>query len=125
MLDVVVFPCVPVTAIVGRRRVSSPSRSARCSSGAPVPRSGLSAGIALETTTSAPAGTLAAAWPTAGSIPAAWSVAPYGEPGARSDPVTLAPSAWATSARPLIPAPPIPTKCSCRPVQASLTRPAA
>src|SRR3954468_23621818 len=29
----------------------------------------------------------------------------------------LAPSAWATTARPLIPAPPIPTKCSLRPDQ--------
>ena len=77
MLDVVVFPCVPVTAIVGRRRVSSPSRSARCSSRSPrsraAARSGFSGGIALETTTSAPSGTFAAAWPTAGSIPAARS----------------------------------------------------
>ena len=48
MLDVVVLPWVPVTAIVGFSRVSSPSRSARCSSGAPVARSGLSGGIALE-----------------------------------------------------------------------------
>ena len=32
MLEVVVLPWVPETAIVGRRRVSSPSRSARCSS---------------------------------------------------------------------------------------------
>ena len=39
MLDVVVLPCVPETAIVGFRRVISPSRSARCISGAR--RSGL------------------------------------------------------------------------------------
>ena len=38
---------------------------------------------------------------------------------ARSEPVTDAPSAWATSARPLIPAPPIPTKCSRRPAHGS------
>ena len=64
MLDVVVLPCVPVTAIVGRSRVSSPSSSARCSSLSPrsraTVRSGLSAGIALDTTTSAPGGTFAA-----------------------------------------------------------------
>ena len=35
--------------------------------------SGLSSGIAVETTTSAPAGTLAASWPIAGSMPAARS----------------------------------------------------
>jgi hypothetical protein len=91
MLDVVVLPWVPETAIVGFRRVISPSRSARCISGAR--RSGLLSGIALEYTTSAPSGTLAASWPTRGSIPAPFSVAAYGEPAARSDPVTLAPSA--------------------------------
>jgi crotonobetainyl-CoA:carnitine CoA-transferase CaiB-like acyl-CoA transferase len=61
MLDVVVLPCVPVTAMVGRSRVSSPSRSARCSSRWPrsraAARSGFSDGIALDTTTSAPSGT--------------------------------------------------------------------
>src|SRR4051812_16380325 len=63
--------------------------------------------------TSAPAGTFAAAWPMTGSRPVA---ARYGE-GARSEPVTVAPSARATTDRPLIPAPPIPTKCSLRPDQ--------
>src|SRR3954447_6243802 len=66
--------------------------------------------------TSAPAGTFAAAWPMTGSRPVA---ARYGE-GARSEPVTVAPSARATTARPLIPAPPIPTKCSLRPDQAPM-----
>ena len=60
MLDVVVLPCVPVTAIVGRSRVSSPSSSARCSSRSPrsraAARSGFSGGIAEETTSSAPSG---------------------------------------------------------------------
>ena len=78
-------------------------------------RSGLSGGIALETTTSAPAGTLAASWPAAARCRRAG--ARYGEPAARSEPVTSAPSARATSARPLIPAPPMPTKCSRRPAQ--------
>ena len=125
MLDVVVLPCVPVTAIVGRRRVSSPSSAARCSSRWPrsraTTRSGLSGGIAVETTSSAPAGTFAASWPAAGSMPSARSRAAYGEPVARSDPVTVAPSACATSASPLIPAPPMPTKCSLRPAHSLLT----
>ena len=77
MLDVVVLPWVPETAIVGRRRVSSPSSSARCSSRWPrsraIARSGFSGGIAVETTTSASGGTLAASWPSCGSIPAARS----------------------------------------------------
>src|SRR4051794_13705351 len=51
-----------------------------------------------------------------GSRPVA---ARYGE-GARSEPVTVAPSARATTARPLIPAPPTPTKCSLRPDQAPM-----
>ena len=80
MLDVVVLPWVPVTAIVGRSRVSSPSSSARCSSRRPrsraAARSGLSGGIAVETTTSAPSGTLAASWPIDGSMPAARSGPP-------------------------------------------------
>ena len=54
---------------------SSPSRSPRCSTSAPAARaaasSGLSSGIAVETTTSAPSGTFAASWPIAGSMPAA------------------------------------------------------
>ena len=58
------MPCAPLTAIVRFMRDSSPSRSARCSVGAPAARaaasSGLSSGIAVETTTSAPAGRLAA-----------------------------------------------------------------
>ena len=87
-------------------------------------RSGLSAGIAVETTSSAPPGTFAASCPAAGTIPAARSRPAYGEPAARSEPDTSAPSRRATSARPLMPAPPMPTKCSRRPVQgvSALTR---
>ena len=77
MLDVVVLPWVPVTAIVGRSALSSPSRSARCSSRRPrsraAARSGLSAGMAVETTTSAPSGTLRGVVAGRGSIPAARS----------------------------------------------------
>ena len=80
MLDVVVLPWVPVTATVGRSRVSSPSSAARCSSRWPrsraIARSGFSAGIAEDTTSSASGGTLAASCPTAGVIPAARSGAP-------------------------------------------------
>ena len=80
MLEVVVLPCVPVTAIVGRSRVISPSSSARWSSRSPrsrpAARSGLPGGIAEETTSSASAGTLSAACPATGSIPAARSDAP-------------------------------------------------
>ncbi len=77
MLDVVVLPWVPLIAIVGFSRVSSPSSSARCSSRWPrsraIARSGFSGGIALETTTSAAGGTLAASWRSAGSTPSARS----------------------------------------------------
>ena len=58
MLDVVVLPWVPETAIVGRSRVSSPSSSARCSSrwraGARSRARGSRAGSRSSTTTSAP-----------------------------------------------------------------------
>ena len=40
-----------------------------------------------------------------------------GTSSARSEPVTRAPSRWQTSARPLIPAPPMAMKCSLRPLQ--------
>src|SRR5215210_8053331 len=50
-------------------------------------------------------------------MPASRSRAAKEEPAERSEPVTAAPSARATTARPLIPAPPIPTKCSLRPDQ--------
>ena len=123
MLDVVVLPCVPVTAIVGRSRVSSPSSSARCNSRSPrsraLTRSGLSTGMAEEITTSAPSGTLAASCPIAGTMPASRRRATYDDPALRSEPVTDAPRACATRARPLIPAPPIPTKCSRRPAHGS------
>jgi hypothetical protein len=110
---VVVFPCVPPTAIVLFIRDSSARRSPRwrtvaCAALA-ASSSGLSSGMALETTTSAPAGTFAASWPVAGSIPAARSRSEYGD-SAWSDPVTVAPSSFATSASPLIPAPPMPMK---------------
>ena len=69
MLDVVVLPCVPVTAIVGFSRVSSPSRSARCSSRWPRSRAtrarGCRAGSRSRRRPRRPSGTLAASWPAA------------------------------------------------------------
>ena len=116
MLDVVVLPWVPETAIVGLSRVSSPSRSARCISGRAALRVGR-AGSRSSRRPRRPRGR----WRRRGrsaarSRPRAASAA-YGEPAARSEPVTSAPSAWATAASPLMPAPPIPTKCSLRPDQ--------
>src|SRR3954453_23769270 len=53
-----------------------------------------------------------------GSMPSARRRLQYGE-SARSEPVTSAPSARATRARPLMPAPPTPTKWILRPARAS------
>ena len=93
MLEVVVLPCVPVTAIVGLqpRQLAEQLGAVQLALAAlaRVARSGFSGGIALETTTSAPSGTLAASWPAAGSTPSARSGARYGEPGARSEPGDL------------------------------------
>ena len=120
MLDVVVLPCVPVTAIVGLqpRELAEQVGAVQLARRARARRArGCRAGSRSSTTTSAPSGTLAASWPIAGSMPAARSGAAYGEPAARSEPVTLAPSARATSARPLIPAPPMPDEVQRRPPQ--------
>ena len=73
---VVVFPCVPLTAIVrfirdsSREKVAAMQRTRRSRAAA---SSGLSSGIAVETTTSAPSGTFAASCPMTGSIPASRS----------------------------------------------------
>ena len=118
MLVVVVLPWVPVTAIAACRRVSSPSRSPRCSSAARArgrPARGSRRDRGRVDDLGAPAGTFAAAWPTSGSIPAARrrsSVRATRRGRSRSPPRR---ARAATSARPLIPAPPIPTKCSRRP----------
>ena len=71
---VVVLPWVPATAISRFSAQSSASSSPRWITAAPRSRasasSGLSSPIAVETTTSAPSGRLAASWPTRGSSPA-------------------------------------------------------
>ena len=75
MPQVVVLPCVPATAIARFSEATWPSSVPRWITSRPASRaaasSGLSAGMAVETTSSAPSGTLAASWPMAGSIPAA------------------------------------------------------
>ena len=75
MPQVVVLPWVPDTAIECLRRETWPSIRPRWITGAPAARaatsSGLSSPMAVETTTSAPSGRLAASWPIAGSMPAA------------------------------------------------------
>ncbi len=58
---VVVLPAAPETARQRLRRAICASSSERCSSSSALARSGFSAGTALEYTTSAPAGTFAAA----------------------------------------------------------------
>ena len=71
---VVVLPWVPATAISRFSAQSSASSAPRWSTAAPRSRasasSGFSSPIAVETTTSAPSGRLAASWPTSGSSPA-------------------------------------------------------
>ena len=103
MLDVVVLPWVPETAIVGLSRVSSPSRSARCSSGAPVVRSGLVGRDRARVDDLGAVGDVGGVVADRRLDPGRRSVPPYGEPAARSEPVTLAPSACATTASPLMP----------------------
>ncbi len=92
----------------------------------PRPAPGCSASIAVETTTSASAGRLAASWPTAGSQPGLAQALHVRGVGAVAAGDRRA-EAGQTSARPLIPAPPMPMKCRrrCRPrgVSAALIRP--
>jgi hypothetical protein len=77
MLAVVVLPCVPATATQRFRAATSASSSPRWRIRAFAARafasSALSSPIAVDTTTSAPAGRFAASCPIAGSIAAALS----------------------------------------------------
>ena len=65
---VVVLPCVPAIAMPLRRRISSASITARCTTGTAAARaasnSGLSALIAVDTTTAWAPAMLPAPWPT-------------------------------------------------------------
>ena len=67
-LVVVVLPCVPATAIEYRKRISSPSISARLTTGmrrsSAEAISGLPASTALDTTTTSAPATFAGWWPS-------------------------------------------------------------
>src|SRR5687768_10778404 len=115
---VVVLPCAPATAIEKRIRINSASISARGITGTPrrlaSTTSGLVGRTADETTTTSASPTFAAACPswTATRKPAA-SLRVASDP-LRSDPLTSYPRFASSSAIPLMPLPPIPTKCTRR-----------
>ena len=110
---VVVLPWVPATAIAHLRRISSPSISARRTTGTRAPRaastSGLSALTADDTTTTPQSPRLLARWPIATLMPSPRrrSMLAF---SARSEPCTRWPRLCRTSAMPLMPMPPMPTK---------------
>ena len=116
-IDVVeVLPAVPVTAASRRPAVSAASACARCTTGRPRSRAAASSGllsrIADDTTTVAgAAGRWAASCPTATSAPSARSASTVRESFA-SEPDTAAPLASRIRAMPLIPAPPMPIRCT-------------
>jgi hypothetical protein len=110
---VVVLPCVPAMAMPSCRRISSASISARRMTGMPRARarriSGLSGAIAEENTTTSALATWPASWPMCTVAPRLCrrrviSLA------AASEPLTAKPCARSTSAMPLMPMPPMPTK---------------
>ena len=113
---VVVLPWVPATAISRFSAQSSASSSPRWIGSTPRSRasasSGLSSPIAVETTTSAPSGRLAASWPTRRLEARRAQPLHIRGVGAVAAGRPSAPSRAQTSARPLIPAPPMPMKCS-------------
>src|SRR5580700_8164987 len=116
---VVVFPCVPATAITRRPAMTEARAAARCSTRMPrrvaSASSGLSARIALDTTSVSPAprsARLSGAWPTCTRAPLACRSSSIAE-GAESLPDTGMPRASMIRAMPDMPAPPIPTKCTC------------
>ena len=90
-LVVVVLPCVPATAIEYRKRISSPSISARFTTGmrcaSAWATSGFSVLIALETTTTSAPATFSARCPTMTRAPRL-SRRRVDSPALRSDPCT-------------------------------------
>ncbi|CAM5556103.1 hypothetical protein STANM309S_06472 [Streptomyces tanashiensis] len=112
---VVVLPCVPATAIARRPSMREASASERCTTGMPSSAarasSGLSARMALETTTAeASSARCSAAWPMCTVTPRARSDSAVADSLA-SLPATLAPRWARIFAMPDIPAPPMPMKC--------------
>src|SRR5574343_923904 len=115
-LVVVVLPCVPAMAMPLFRRISSASIWARGTTGILRSRaattSGLSALTAVDTTSASAPAMFSAAWPimTLTPSPSRRRVVAL---AAISEPVTVK-SRWAsTSAMPLMPEPPTPTKWMC------------
>src|SRR4051795_7701635 len=110
-----VLPCVPATATLRRPAMTAASATARGSTRRPRSRaaasSGLSARIAVETTTVSTSPRWAASWPTATRAPSARSASSVGV-SRRSLPETGTPRASRIRAMPLIPAPPMPMKCT-------------
>ena len=127
---VVVLPCVPATAITRRPAMTEASAAARCRTR--IPRrvasasSGLSARMALDTTSVSPGPRrprLPAACPMCTLAPSACSSSSSAESFA-SLPDTVMPRASMIRAMPDMPAPPMPVKCT-RPSRAAGTGSAA
>ena len=115
-LVVVVLPCVPAIAIPCLRRMSSPNITARCMTGTwaalAAKISGLSPVTAVEITTASALPIWLALCPINISAPNAFNRC-VDELSDKSEPLTRYPKFNNTSAMPLIPAPPIPTKWMC------------
>src|SRR6267143_406870 len=114
-LVVVVLPCDPAMATASLRRISSESISARRMTGMPRARAATASGLvarrtALEVTTTSTSGpTFSARWPST-ILPPSEARRRVISLSLRSDPLTPYPRFRRSSAMPLIPMPPIPTK---------------
>src|SRR6266571_5073121 len=114
-LVVVVLPCDPAMATASLRRISSASISARRITGMPRARAASASGLlerrtALEVTTTSTSGpTFSARWPST-TFPPSEARRRVISLSLRSDPLTPYPRFRRSSAMPLIPIPPIPTK---------------
>ena len=112
---VVLLPWVPVTAMAALDRVSPASITPRGMTGSPRRNasltSALSSATAAETTSASAAPTQRASCPVFTSSPCRRSRAVASD-AIRSEPLTSYPSALNIAAIPLIPMPPIPTKCT-------------
>ena len=133
--EVVVLPWVPATAIVRRSALSSPSSAARGRSGMPRSRGGCALDVlsgdrrGVDELDVGPSGTFSAVATDGGEDPVPRSRSRYSL-SAPSDPLTLAPSACAALAYPLMPAPPTPDEVDAppapgAPARASAPQPAA
>ena len=123
---VVVLPWVPPTAIDHFRRISSPSISARRTTGIRRLRAAMTSTLsgltADEATTTWASPRLSARWPTVTGIPTSRRRRTLAL-SARSLPCTEYPRLWSTSAMPLMPMPPLPTKCTVPMVSGSAFMP--